>query len=455
MKTVKKILLVTLSLCLVLGISACSQQTDPVPDETGNEGQEQTTPDTVESTGDPQNVKPVLLAVSFGTSYNESRDITIGAIEEALQAAYPDYEVRRAFTSQIIIDILAERESLEIDNVTEAMERLLSDGVKDVVVLPTHIMSGYEYDDVVAEVSAYADQFDSLKIGSPLLNTDDDYDAVIAALAEETADCNTDGTAIVLMGHGTEHAANATYATLQQKLTDAGCTNYFVGTVEAEPSLDEVLAAVQQTDANKVVLLPLMIVAGDHATNDMAGNEDDSWKTVFQNAEYEVECVLRGMGEYEGIQQLFVKHAEAAMEQDGLTAELAGNAVSAAQQPINADQIQDGTYEITVDSSSSMFNVVKCELTVENGAMSAVMTMSGQGYGMVFMGTGEQALAASEDQYIQAGQDADGAKTFTVPVEALNTDIDCAAWSINKEQWYDRVLVFRSDNIPADSLTLE
>ena len=199
MKTVKKILLVTLSLCLVLGISACSQQTDPVPDETGNEGQEQTTPDTVESTGDPQNVKPVLLAVSFGTSYNESRDITIGAIEEALQAAYPDYEVRRAFTSQIIIDILAERESLEIDNVTEAMERLLSDGVKDVVVLPTHIMSGYEYDDVVAEVSAYADQFDSLKIGSPLLNTDDDYDAVIAALAEETADYNTDGTAIVLI----------------------------------------------------------------------------------------------------------------------------------------------------------------------------------------------------------------------------------------------------------------
>ena len=446
MKTVKKILLVTLSLCLVLGISACSQQTDPVPDETGNEGQEQTAPDTVESTGDPQNVKPVLLAVSFGTSYNESRDITIGAIEEALQAAYPDYEVRRAFTSQIIIDILAERESLEIDNVTEAMERLISDGVKDVVVVPTHIMSGYEYDDVVAEVSAYADQFDSLKIGSPLLNTDDDYDAVIAALAEETADYNTDGTAIVLMGHGTEHAANATYATLQQKLTDAGCTNYFVGTVEAEPSLDEVLAAVQQTDANKVVLLPLMIVAGD---------EDDSWKTVFQNAGYEVECVLRGMGEYEGIQQLFVKHAEAAMEQDGLTAELAGNAVSAAQQPINADRIQDGTYEITVDSSSSMFNVVKCELTVENGAMSAVMTMSGQGYGMVFMGTGEQALAASEDQYIQAGQDADGAKTFTVPVEALNTDTDCAAWSINKEQWYDRVLVFRSDNIPADSLTLE
>ena len=205
----------------------------------------------------------------------------------------------------------------------------------------------------------------------------------------------------------------------------------------------------------RYVLLPLMIVAGDHATKDMAGDEDDSWKTVFQNAGYEVECVLRGMGEYEGIQQLFAKHAEAAMEQDSLTAELADNAGSAAQQPITADQIQDGTYEITVDSSSSMFNVVKCELSVENGAMTAVMTMSGQGYGMVFMGTGAQALAASEGQYIQAGQDADGAKTFTVPVEALNTDINCAAWSIKKEQWYDRVLVFRSDNIPADSLTLE
>lgn len=259
--------------------------------------------------------KPVLLAVSFGTSYNDNRDASIGAIENALQAAYPEYEVRRAFTSQIIIDILKERDGLEIDNVTEAMERLVKGGVKDVVIQPTHVMNGFEYDDVVAEIAPYEDKFDSFKFGSPLLITDADFDGVVAAITAGTADYDADGTAIVFMGHGTEHESNATYAKLQQKLADAGHANYFVGTVEAEPTVEEVLEAVKASGATKVVLLPLMIVAGDHANNDMAGDEEDSWKSVFSAAGFEVECVLEGLGQNAAIQQMIVEHAAAAMAQ--------------------------------------------------------------------------------------------------------------------------------------------
>ena len=257
--------------------------------------------------------KPVLLVVSFGTSYNDSRDVTIGAIEQALQAAYPEYEVRRAFTSQIIIDILREREGLEIDNVTEAMERLVADGVKDVVIQPTHVMNGFEYYDTIAEIAPYQDKFDSFKVGEPLLISEADYDQVVAAITEGTAAYNGEGAAIVFMGHGTEHASNATYAKLQQKLLDAGHSNYFVGTVEAEPTVEEVLEMVKESGASKVVLLPFMVVAGDHAHNDMAGDEEDSWKSVFTAAGFEVECVLEGLGQNTAIQQMYVQHAAQAM----------------------------------------------------------------------------------------------------------------------------------------------
>lgn len=181
--------------------------------------------------------------VSFGTSYNDNRDLSIGSIENALQSAYPDYEVRRAFTSQIIIDKLKERDGLSIDNVTQAMDRLVADGVREVVVQPTHVMSGYEYDDVVAEVTPYADKFDSFKLGQALLIDDADYDELISVITEETKDYNTDGTAIVFMGHGTKHEANATYAKLQEHLAKADYGNYFVGTVEAAPTLEDVLGA--------------------------------------------------------------------------------------------------------------------------------------------------------------------------------------------------------------------
>ena len=211
-----KILSMLLIGCMMLGLVACGAQEAP---ETTAAPEITAAPAETEAAVE---AKPVLLAVSFGSSYNETRDVTIGAVEAALQAAYPEYEVRRAFTSQIVIDILEEREKLEIDNVTEAMDRLVADGVKEVVIQPTHVMPGFEYDDVMAEIASYADKFDSMKVGDPLLTSDKDYDAVVTSLVAETAEYNVEGTAVVFMGHGTHHEANSTYARLEKRLHAAG-----------------------------------------------------------------------------------------------------------------------------------------------------------------------------------------------------------------------------------------
>lgn len=261
--------------------------------------------------GDPEpkaDAKPVILAVSFGTSYNDSREKTIGAIETAIAEANPDFEVRRAFTSQIIIDKLKERDGLEIDNVEEALDRLVADGVKTLVVQPTHVMDGYEYDDLAAAVDEYKDNFDAVAMGKPLLTSDEDFAAVTKALIAATADKSAEDTAVVFMGHGTEHEANAVYTKLQECFGEEGAGNYFIGTVEATPSLDDVLSGVLLGNYRKVVLEPLMVVAGDHANNDMAGDEDDSWKSVMESAGLEVECLLRGMGEIPEIRQIYVDH---------------------------------------------------------------------------------------------------------------------------------------------------
>ena len=199
-----------------------------------------------------------LLVVSFGTSYNDNRRLTIGAIEAAMEKAFPEYSVRRGFTSQIIIDHVKDRDGEIIDNVGEALDRAVANGVKNLVIQPTHLMNGLEYNDLVNEVAQYSDAFESVAIGLPLLTSDEDFQIVADAIVKATASYDDGKTAICFMGHGTEAESNAVYAKMQQMLTDAGHTNYFVGTVEASPTLEEVLAAVQAGDYTKVVLRPLM-----------------------------------------------------------------------------------------------------------------------------------------------------------------------------------------------------
>lgn len=255
-----------------------------------------------------------LLVLSFGTSYNDSRRLTIGAIENDLEKAFPDYAVRRGFTANIIIDHVQRRDGILIDDVDAALNRAVNNGVKTLVVQPTHLMHGLEYDELVEAVSEYADAFEQVIFGEPLLSSDEDFSRVEKAITEWTAEYDDGETAICFMGHGTEAASNAVYQKMQDLLTADGYTNYFVGTVEAEPSLEDVLAAIQAGNYKRVILEPLMVVAGDHANNDMAGDEEDSWKTAFEAAGYEVECLLRGLGENEAIREIYVEHAQAAID---------------------------------------------------------------------------------------------------------------------------------------------
>jgi sirohydrochlorin cobaltochelatase len=259
-------------------------------------------------------VKPVLLVVSYGTSDNESREKSIGAIEKAIAAAYPDHELRRAFTSQIIIDRVAKREGIRIDNVDEAIKRLVADDVKDVVVQPTYVINGGEYNEMRTAIAPYEKYFMSLRYGLPLLMSGADFAEVAGIIIAETKGYTAADTAVVFMGHGTAHGANAGYARLDKLLKDAGFPRYFVGSAKAAPSLDDIIAELDKlSGVTKVILLPFMIVAGAHAKNDMAGDEGDSWKVVLQARGYQVEPVLKGLGEYPGIRALFVRHAGEAL----------------------------------------------------------------------------------------------------------------------------------------------
>ena len=261
--------------------------------------------------------KPVILVVSFGTSYNDSRHITIGAIEDAIRETYPDYDVRRAFTAQIIIDKLAERDGIVIDNFEQAMDKLVEEGVQQVIVQPTHLMAGYEYTDVLNSLqSNYADKFEAIVLGDPLLTSDEDYSEVVEAICDATAEYDDGQTAICFMGHGTEADSNGDYAHLQQVLTDAGHTSYFVGTVEATPTFDDVVEAAQAAGFTRAVLRPLMVVAGDHANNDMADTEDpDSFASKFIAAGFEVECIVEGLGQLVAIDDIYVRHVADAIAQ--------------------------------------------------------------------------------------------------------------------------------------------
>ena len=257
-----------------------------------------------------------LLVLSFGTSFNDSRRLTIGAIENDLETAFPDYSVRRGFTANIVIDHVNRRDGEKIDDIGESLDRAAANGVKNLVVQPTHLMNGLEYDELCGKIADYSDAFEKVVIGDPLLTTDEDFQTVADAIVDWTKDYDDGETAIVFMGHGTEAESNAVYQKMQDLLTSGGHTNYFVGTVEASPSLDDIIAAVKAGEYKKVVLEPLMVVAGDHANNDMAGDDDDSWKSMFNaSGKFEsVDCQIAGLGEIEAIQNLYVAHTAEAMK---------------------------------------------------------------------------------------------------------------------------------------------
>ena len=290
------------------------------------------------SKDDPRNQDEIgekeLLVVSFGTSFNDSRVADIKSIEDALQEANPDWSVRRAFTAQIIINHIQARDGEKIDNMEQALERAVANGVKQLVVQPTHLMHGAEYDEMYAAIDKVRDQFDSVEIAEPMLgevgsdatviNADKEAvaKAVVAAALEEsgyesTAAAKDAGVAYVLMGHGTAHVAKVTYSQMATQMAKLGYENVFVGTVEGEPeetSCEAVIEAVKNAGYTTVVLRPLMVVAGDHANNDMAGADDDSWKTMFEAAGFTVNCQISGLGRIADVQALYVAHTKAAID---------------------------------------------------------------------------------------------------------------------------------------------
>ncbi len=305
----KKLLAILLALVLALGcLTALAEEADEENYETGD-----ATLDDVRNQDDIGDKE--LLVVSFGTSYNDSRRLTIGAIEGDIAQAIPEFAVRRGFTAQIIIDHVERRDGMHIDNITEALDRAVANGVKTLVVQPTHLMHGFEYDDVIEELAEYADAFENgITVGEPLLTSDEDFDRVGDIMIDLLKDYDDGETALVYMGHGTEHEYNKVYARMQEALQAKGAENYYIGTVEAEPSVDDVLAAIEGKGYKRVVLRDMMVVCGDHANNDMAGDEEDSWKSIFTAAGYDVECVLEGLGQVPEIRQIYVEHAQAAVE---------------------------------------------------------------------------------------------------------------------------------------------
>ena len=286
------------------------------------------------SADDPLNQDEIgeneILVVSFGTSFNDSRAKDIGGIEKAIADAYPDWSVRRAFTAQIIINHVLARDGVAIDNMTQALDRAVENGVKNLIVQPTHLMHGAEYDEMKETLDGYADMFESVKISEPLLgevgeSADDinaDKEAVAIAITDEAvaeasydslSAAAEDGVAFVFMGHGTSHTAKVTYSQMQSQVKTLGYENVFIGTVEGEPeetSCENVIEAVAEAGYKKVILRPLMVVAGDHANNDMAGDDDDSWKSMFTaSGKFDsVDAQISGLGRIESVEQLYISH---------------------------------------------------------------------------------------------------------------------------------------------------
>ena len=402
-----------------------------------------------------------LLVVSFGTSFNDSRAEDIGGVEKALQEANPDWSVRRAFTAQIIINHVQARDGEKIDNVEQALNRAVENGVKNLVVQPTHLMHGAEYDEFVEALDSYKDKFETVTVAEPLLGEVGDDAAVVnedkAAVAEaitaeavKTAGFDSleaakeDGTAFVFMGHGTSHTAKVSYSQMATQMEKLGYDNVFIGTVEGEPeetACENVIAAVKEAGYTKVILRPLMVVAGDHANNDMAGDDDDSWKSQFvASGNFEsVDCQIAGLGEIDAIQQIYAAHTKAAIES------LGSATLSSASR---SEALADGTYSAKFDTDSGMFHVNEAydgrgTLTVKNGKMTLHIVMPSQNIVNLFLGTAEDAQKDGAKLIQPTTEEvtySDGSKeevyAFDVPVEALEKEFDLALIG-TKGKWYD------------------
>ena len=316
------------------------------------------------SKDDPRNQDEIgeneLLVVSFGTSFNDSRAEDVKGIEDALAEAYPDWSVRRAFTAQIIINHVEARDDEVIDNMQQALDRAVENGVKNLVVQPTHLMHGAEYDEMTEAINGYKDKFESVAIAEPMLGEvgddatviNDDKKAVAQAITDEACkeagfdsmDAAAEaGTAFVFMGHGTSHTANITYDQMQTQMENLGFKNAFIGTVEGKPedtACDKVIEKVKEAGYKNVVLRPLMVVAGDHANNDMAGDEEDSWKSQFvASGNFDkVDCQIEGLGRIEAVEKLYVEHTKAAIDSLGSTEESADSDAAADTEADSAEE---------------------------------------------------------------------------------------------------------------------
>ncbi len=409
-----------------------------------------------------------LLVVSFGTSFNDSRAQDIGGIEKALQAAYPDWSVRRAFTAQIIINHVQARDGEKIDNMDQALQRAVDNGVKHLVIQPTHLMHGAEYDELCAAAESYKDKIETIEIAEPLLGevgkdgseTNADKKAVAEALTadavkdagyESLEDAAQDGTAFVFMGHGTSHAAAVTYTQMQSQMDELKYENVYIGTVEGKPAetaCEAVIERIKEAGYQKVILRPLMVVAGDHANNDMAGDDDDSWKSQFlaSGAFDTVSCQINGLGGIPAIEQIYVAHTAAvigAPTGETVSTDRAADA--------NADVLEDGTYAADFTTDSSMFHVNEAEdgkgvLTVKDGQMTIHVSLTSENILNLFPGSAEDAkkdgaalLQPTKDTVKYSDGTEEVVNGFDIPVPALDEEFPLALIG-TKGKWYDHMV---------------
>ena len=409
-----------------------------------------------------------LLVVSFGTSFNDSRAQDIGGIEKTLQAAYPDWSVRRAFTAQIIINHVQARDGEKIDNMDQALQRAVDNGVKHLVIQPTHLMHGAEYDELCAAAESYKDKIETIEIAEPLLGevgkdgseTNADKKAVAEALTAEAVkaagyesleDAAKDSTAFVFMGHGTSHAAAVTYTQMQTQMEELAYGNVYIGTVEGKPAetaCEAVIERIKEAGYTKVVLRPLMVVAGDHANNDMAGDDDDSWKSQFlaSRAFDTVTCQIGGLGGIPAIEQIYVEHTAAVI---GAPTGEAASSDSASE--ANADVLEDGTYAADFTTDSSMFHVNEAEegkgvLTVKDGQMTIHVSLTSENIQNLFPGSAEDAkkdgaelLQPTKDTVKYSDGTEEVVNGFDVPVPALDEEFPLALIG-KKGKWYDHMV---------------